>query len=165
MLQYGEGAEKLSSPPPVGIGCTVGEARRFISNFWSGYPVYRRWYDDIQRLALKRGWLRTPTGRVMRFPLIMDHKELRQAVNFMVQSPASDTNLLCMVELVPLLARLDSHIILNIHDSLVIEASRKHLQDVIALARQVMERPRFPNYPNLRVDVKVGDNLGETKRV
>lgn len=161
-LQYGEGAEKLSSPPPVGIGCSVAQARRYITNFWSTYPKYRQWYDGVQQEALEKGYLTSPTGRIMHFPLVLDHRALRQAVNFLIQSPASDCNLISMIELAPLLAPLDSYIILNIHDSLVVEASRRHLGEVIAVMRTVMERPKFDGYPQLKVDVRVGDNFGGT---
>jgi DNA polymerase I-like protein with 3'-5' exonuclease and polymerase domains len=93
----------------------------------------------------------------------LDHKALRQAVNFPIQSNASDYCLLSMVELQPLLARYNSHIILMIHDALVIESDRRYRTEVMALIRQVMEKPRFEGYPSIKIDTKVGDNLGTTK--
>lgn len=164
-LQYGEGAEKLSSPPPVGIGSTVYEARKFVNNFWSTYPTYRRWFDSIQREALTKGFLRIPSGRVMRFPVILDHRELRQAVNFPIQGTSSDTNLLSMVELAPLLRRFNSWIILNVHDSLVIECDRRYRREVYELARRVMERPKFDGFPSIPIEAKVGDNLGVVRKL
>lgn len=162
-LQYGEGAEKLSSPPPVGLGCSVAEARRFVENFWRTYPVHRKWTFDIQRQVQQQGYVRTPSGRVMRFPVVLDHKALRQAVNFPVQSNASDYCLLAMVELAPLLKRYNSYVILMVHDSLVIESDRRYRAEVTALIKEVMQKPRFDGYPSIRVDVKVGDSLGTTK--
>jgi uracil-DNA glycosylase family 4 len=162
-LQYGEGAEKLSSPAPVGLGCTVSEARKFVDNFWRTYPVHRKWTLDIQRQVQQQGYIRTPSGRVMRFPVVLDHKALRQAVNFPVQSNASDYCLTAMIELAPLLKQYNSHIILMIHDSLVVESDRRYRREVMALIKSVMEKPRFEGYPSIKIDMKVGDNLGKTK--
>lgn len=162
-LQYGEGAEKLSSPAPVGLGCSVAEARRFVDNFWRTYPVHRKWTFDIQRQVQQQGYIRTPSGRVMRFPIVLDHKALRQAVNFPVQSNASDYCLYAMIELAPLLIKYNSYVILMVHDSLVVESDRRYRAEVTALIKEVMQKPRFDGYPSIRVDVKVGDSLGTTK--
>lgn len=164
-IQYGEGAKKLSSPPPVGIGSTFAEAQRYIDNYRRTYPVYTQWMREIQQTALKQGYLRTPSGRVMRFPCVLDHKELRQALNFPVQSVATDYNLLSMIELHTRLREFNSWIILNIHDNLTIENDRRYRSQVIALVREVMEQPKFAGYPSVPVDIKVGDNLGQMEKV
>lgn len=160
-LQYGEGAEKLSTPPPVGIGGTVADARRFIENFWRTYPLHRRWIFDTQKQVAEQGFIRTASGRVMRFPVVMDHRALRQAANFPIQANASDYCLLAMIKLAPLLAHLDAHIILMIHDCLVVESPRQHRAEVMHLMREVMTTSPWPGYPDIKVDMKVGDNLGE----
>lgn len=158
-LQYGEGANKLASPPPVGMGVSVREAQTFIDNFWKTYPVHRRWTLDIQRKVAQEGYIRTPSGRVMRFPVVMDHKALRQAINFPIQANASDYCLDAMIELARRLKPLDAFIILMIHDSLVVESPRNKRAEVAALIREVMEKPRFGG-PSIRIDMKIGDSLG-----
>jgi uracil-DNA glycosylase family 4 len=162
-LMYGEGAEKLSGPPPIGLGCTPGEARSYIDNFWRTYPIHRKWTLDVQRQVQQQGYIRTPSGRVMRFPVVLDHKALRQAVNFPIQSNASDYCLTSMTELAPMLAKYNSFVVLMVHDAIVVESDRRYRQQVIALIREVMQKPRFDGYPSVKVDVKVGDNLGTTR--
>lgn len=164
-LQYGEGAEKLSTPPPVGIGGTVSDARKFVNNFWRTYPKHRAFNERIQRQALTEGHIRTVTGRVMRFPVVMDHRALRQAMNFPIQADGTDINLLSMIELHTRLRRYNSFIILNIHDALVVESDRRYRAEVMALMKEVMERPKFPGYPSIKIDIKVGDNLGAVKEM
>ena len=164
-IQYGEGPEKLASPPPIGIGGTARNAAIFIASYKAGYPVYTQWMRDIQALALKQGFLRSPSGRLMRFPLVLDHKGLRQALNFPIQSTASDYNLMSMIKLAPLLRQYNSWILLNIHDALMIESDRRYRPQVMTLTRQVMEEEKFPGYPSIRVDIKVGDNLGNVRTV
>ena len=90
----------------------------------------------------------------MRFPVVLDHKALRQAINFPIQSNASDYCLYSMIELAPLLARYNSYIILMVHDSLVVESDRRFRAEVTALIKEVMQKPRFEGYPSIKVDVK-----------
>lgn len=164
-IQYGEGPEKLSSPPPVGIGGTVADAKKFIAQYKASYPVYSKWMEQIQNKARADGFLRSPSGRVMRFPLVLDHRSLRQALNFPIQATASDYNLLSMIELAPLLRQYNSWIVLNIHDCLVIEQDRRYRSEIMALVKSVMQKEHFPGYPSIKVDCKIGDNLGIVKKI
>jgi uracil-DNA glycosylase family 4 len=164
-LQYGEGAEKLSSPPPVGLGCTTREAQEFIDNYWSVYDRYARWMVEIQAEARKEGELRTPTGRIMRFPIILDHKQLRQAINFPIQSIASDHVLIAAIELHERLREYNSFFLLDVHDALWIEYDLRFEREVCELVREVMERPKFPGYPNIPAEIAVGPNLRNMTKV
>jgi uracil-DNA glycosylase family 4 len=162
-LQYGEGAEKLSTPPPVGIGGSAREAQLFINNFWKTYSVHYKWLLSKQREAMEKGYIRTPSGRVMRFPVILDHKQLRQAINAPIQTTASDYNLDSMVRLEPLLVPYNSYIILNVHDALVVEYDLRYEREVAQLVKEVMENPRF-GFPSVKVDQKIGPSLGKVKK-
>lgn len=159
-LMYGEGAEKLSSPPPIGLGSTVREAQQFIDNYWKGYTVYAAWTRGIERAAAKDGELVTPFGRKMHFPIILDHKQLRQAINFPVQSPASDIVLVSLIELAERLKEYDSYMLLDVHDALWIEYALRYEAQVVRVVREVMERPKWDGAPNVPVEIKVGPNIG-----
>jgi len=159
-LQYGEGAEKLATPPPVGIGGTAAEAQKFIDHYWAAYRVYAKWVSDIQRQALHDGELVTPTGRKMHFPLILDHRELRQAMNFQIQSPASDHVLISALELHERLIEYNSWFLIDVHDAMWVEYDIRYEAQVCRLIREVMERPKWPGWPNIPVEIKVGSNIG-----
>jgi DNA polymerase I-like protein with 3'-5' exonuclease and polymerase domains len=170
VIQYGEGAKGLTRQPPVGIGGTVAAAQKYIDNYKRTYPTYTQWMLDIQREALTKGFLRTPDGRVMRFPIVMDHKQLRQAINFPIQNTASAYNLKSMIALEhpdfnQRLRALNSWVILNIHDCLVIESDRRYRTEVAALVREVMEAPKFDGFPSIKVDIKAGPNLGKMEKL
>lgn len=164
-LQYGEGARGLSRPTPVGIGGTPEQAQLFINQFWRTYPQHRAWMRYIQDLAKKQGYLRTPTGRVMRFQMVFANRELRQASNFPIQNCASEYTLTSMIELDhperSKLSEYNSWVVLNWHDCLVCEVDRRYVPQVAALIRDVMQTPRIPGYPSLKVSMKIGDNLGQ----
>lgn len=164
LLQYGGGADKLATPPPIGIGGTVREAQLFINNYWKMYNVHYQWLLSKQREAMEQGYIRTPSGRVMRFPVILDHKSLRQAINAPIQTTASDYNLTSMIELEPALTRYNSFIILNIHDSLVVEYDLRYESEVAACVREYMEQPRF-GFPSVKVDQKAGLSLGKLAKI
>jgi DNA polymerase I-like protein with 3'-5' exonuclease and polymerase domains len=170
VIQYGEGAKGLTRQPPIGIGGTVAAAQKYIDNYKRTYPTYTQWMLDIQHEALTKGFLRTPDGRVMRFPIVMDHKQLRQAINFKIQNTASAYNLKSMIQLEHpdfnrRLRELNGYVILNVHDSLVVESDRRYRKETVALVKEVMETPQFPDFPSIKVDVKVGDNLGTMRKV
>jgi uracil-DNA glycosylase family 4 len=161
-IMYGGGAEKVSSRPPVGIGCSYGEARKFVSNFWATYPTHARWAREIERTAAREGELRTPFGRKMHFPVILDSDVLRQAINFPIQSPASDHPLISAIELAERLKEYDSYFLIDVHDALWVEYNLKYEREVTRLVREVMERPKFPGAPNVPVEIKVGPNIHNT---
>jgi DNA polymerase I-like protein with 3'-5' exonuclease and polymerase domains len=52
-----------------------------------------------------------------------------------------------------------------VHDSLVCEASKEHLDTVIALVKRTMEEPQFPGALPIEVEIAVGDTWGTTKPI
>lgn len=164
-LQYGEGAEKLASPRPIGIGGTVRQAQAFIDNYWAAYRDYAQWVRDTEHKALKEGELVTPTGRKMHFPIIFDHRALRQAINFPIQSPASDHVLISLIELSERLREYNSYFLIDVHDAMWIEYDLRYEAQVCRLVREVMERAKFPGWPNIPVEIKVGPNIGKLTKV
>lgn len=159
-LMYGEGTKKLASPPPIGLGCTIREAQEFVDNYWKGYAVYANWTRGIEREAVKNGELVTPFGRKMHFPVILDTSVLRQAINFPIQSPASDHVLVAAIELAERLKEFNSWFLIDVHDALWIEYDLRFESEVIELVREVMERPKWLGAPNVPVEIKVGPNIG-----
>ena len=159
-LMYGEGASGLARPEPIGIGGTAAAAQLYIDRFWRRYPTFAAAMRAWEREAIDLGELVTPFGRKRRFPIVLDHRQLRQAINFRIQSIASDYALDSAIQLHPLLAQYGSRILYLVHDAIVFCVHRKHLPEALALIRQVMESPKVPGYGGVRVEIKVGDNLG-----
>lgn len=164
-LQFGEGADSLSRPRPIGMGCTPRQAQDFIDNYWAGYRVYAQWVKATERLAASSGELVTPTGRKMHFPIIMDLHTLRQAINFPIQSPASDHVLISLIELAERLKEFNSYFLIDIHDAMWVEYDLRFEAQVCRLVREVMERPKWAGWPNVPVEIKIGPNIGKLTRV
>lgn len=157
---YKEGIKKLATKR-VGIGCSIAEAAGFSARWDKRYWEFIEWQKRIEEEIKANGELISPFGRKRRFPIVMDHRQLRQAVNFPIQSTLSDYTLSSALRLHRLLGEYESRILLLIHDSLLMNVKRRHLSEVMALVREVMETPYIDWLPTLRVDMKVGNNWFE----
>lgn len=164
-LMYGEGAEMLSTPPPLGIGGTARECQRFIDNFWSRYRVHRAKLLEWERTATEQGELVSAFGRKRRFPLVLDHRQLRQAINFPIQSTAGDYVIMSMIEIAPLIAQYGGRLLLNVHDALKFEYPKKNRDIILPIIKHVMEKPKVEGFPSVKVVCKVGQNFGQMKKL
>jgi len=162
---YGRGAPSLVANELAGY--SIGEAQTFIDNWKARYHVYTKWAEQIKSTVKTKGEIVSLIGRKRRFRLLIDniYEILNQAVNFPIQSLASDMVLLSMVELYERLKQYESYILFAVHDALVFEVKEEYLDQCVALIHEVMERPGkfLPNVPGIPVEIKVGKNWGKTK--
>ena len=100
-----------------------------------------RWRKEQKRLVTERGYVLSYFGRRRRFPVLTDEnigEVLREAVNFPVQSTASDILLqaqaLVWRELQGRPGR--PQIIMNIHDALVVEVAEEEAERIASLTCQ-----------------------------
>lgn len=144
----------------------IREAQKFIDSYWHSYPDYRRYFEWCKETALRDGELSTPFGRKRRWMLITDETKRgieNQAVNFPIQSTASDFCSTALIRLARELPRRKLGFPLyTVHDEIVSELRIDKLAEGIACIREIMMSPpvdtgeaRFP------VDVSYGPNLGE----
>ena len=90
----------------------------------------------------------------------------RQAINAPIQGSAADVIRRAMVRLPPALAEndLDAHLLLQVHDELVLESADEQAKQVCDVARSVMEKATHPviqlRVP-LVVDARAGKNWDE----
>lgn len=163
-IMYGRGAYALARAE---LKCSVTDAEVFLNRWRSRYSVYMTWFETTRRKAIKEKELTSFTGRKRRFKIITegDYDMLNKAVNFPIQCPASDTTLMAMVRLQKSLTEYDSSPIIMIHDALVFDVSRKHLDTCCALIKRTMESPQFEGAIPIAVEVSVGDNWGDTHEI
>lgn len=157
-IMYGRGAKALSTHE---LQCTEKEAQIFMDRWHSRYPTYVEWCEKTMRTALRTGELVSVTGRKRRFGLINGsdaHEMLRQAINFPIQSAASDITLLAFYDLHESLRQYDSHVLFAVHDSLVFEINKDYLQEAATLIRKTMSKQWFSHYPPVPVDIKIGND-------
>lgn len=163
LVQYGGGAGKAQSTLlSRGIEYSYAECALLIDKWRLAYPRYWAWTEEIWHQIQTEGVLTSPFGRMRRCPLVTDPSWRSQFINWPVQSTAGDYVLSSIIELHPLLKPLDSYVLFDVHDSLVAEVSKKHLQEAIHLIKSIMEAPKA-GMPGVKVEVTVGPNLLDQK--
>jgi DNA polymerase I len=96
-----------------------------------------------------------------------DHHNLNRAINFKVQSLASDVCLSSLIELHQEFKKrnLAARILLTIHDCIVFELPIQQLDECLNLIEDVMTKSRFPDMPGIPIDGKMGQSWGETVKI
>lgn len=130
-----------------GVFITREEAEKLIERYYEIRPALRNGIEKLQAGVRKRGFLESFTGRRRRVPEVesIDEKlvsrALRQAVNFPVQSGASDMTLMSLVLIYREMQKrkLRSKIILTVHDSIVFDCHVDEFLEVMQLAKSIME--------------------------
>ncbi|RIH84615.1 DNA polymerase I, thermostable [Calidithermus roseus] len=161
---YGMSAHRLSNE----LSIPYAEAEGFIERYFAAYPKVRFWIEKTLTEARERGYVETLFGRKRFVPELsakvasVRQAAERMAFNMPVQGTAADLMKLAMVKLGPRLEPLEAHLVLQVHDELVIEAPRDRAEEVAGLAREVMRTAWEFEVP-LEVDTGIGENWLEAK--
>lgn len=159
---YMEGANGLTRVPPIGLGCSIIEARDYIDKWKRRYPTFVAWQQQEIRSAWQTGHIQDPWGHKRRFPLKVNNHQDRQAGNARIQMTSGHYTLWAALKLRWALAELDTYLLFIEHDALYYEGPKKYLKEVAQLVKQVMEEPPLPppcTLPGITVDIVVGDDL------
>jgi DNA polymerase-1 len=160
---YGISAFGLANQ--LGIG--QPEAREYIARYFLRYPGIRDYIEATKAYARKHGYVKTPFGRKVHLKYINDKSQgmrafaERAAINAPLQGGAADIIKKAMIRLPPALkaARLESQMLLQVHDELLFEVPDKEIDKTREVARKVMESAAALSVP-LVVETGVGDNWG-----
>lgn len=158
---FGEGPEGLTRKPPIGMGCDIQTAREYHKRWYARYHVYANYQRSQKRKARDSAELVTPFGRKRRFPIIVNDHQERQAINYEIQSTASDYTITSAIKLWPQLEKLDTHLLFCEHDALYYEVNKAHLGEVAQLIKSTMEQPPLPGLPSIKTEIDIGPNLAE----
>ncbi len=161
---YGMGAASLAKE----LGISVGDAQRYISQYFARYAGVRAYLDTVVRQARERGYVVTLMGRRRSVPelgspdRVVAQAAERIALNTPVQGSAADVIKLAMVALDRAIRerRLDARMVLQVHDELVFEVAEPQAEEMRTLAREVMEGVVHLRVP-LVVDIGIGRNWAE----
>lgn len=160
---FGRGAGSLSKNELKAY--TKRQCQEFIDNWYSRYVATYEWGQQQRRQVIQHGWQRTLSGRLLRHPSVLNYEVLNQAQNYPIQSTAHDILLKSMNELHPQLKRMGVHLWFDIHDALVGEVPEEAVDDFVPLLVEVMTKPRFGCEFGIPVEVKIGPNWKEQKKI
>ena len=124
------------------------KAEQFIQTYFDTYPEIREFTDKQVAFAKEHGYVETMFHRRTHIPeLSSKNYQTRQfgkriAMNAPIQGSAADILKLAMVKMAARFEaeKIQSKIILQIHDEVVLDVIREELDRVIAIAKETMEQ-------------------------
>ena len=152
------------------IGVTRKEAGEFIRTYLATYPGVAKYMDDIKESAKEKGYVTTLFGRRRALPELKSRNfnirsfGERVAMNTPIQGTAADIIKIAMVRVRDRLLRegLESRLILQVHDELILEAPKSEQETAMRLLREEMEAA-FPMDAPLVAEAKAGHSWYDTK--
>ncbi len=146
-------------------GISRKDADTFIATYFERYPAVRAFMDDCVSKGHQTGFAQTMFGRRRTLYELQSKNHNvrafgeRAAMNTPVQGAAADIIKLAMVKVQNRLQSegLQSKLILQVHDELVIEAPQNEVNHVVSLLKETMENAATLRIP-LKADVHVGIN-------
>ena len=163
-ILYGMSAHRLSRE----LGINYDRAQSFIDTYFTGYPGVQKYIESTLSFCRDKGYVETLLGRRRRIPDIKstnrntrEYAE-RTAYNMPIQGTAADIIKTAMIELAPALIPLNAHLLLQVHDELIIEAPETNINEVSKQVKATMEHAFQLKVP-LVVDVGVSDNWLDAK--
>lgn len=167
-ILYGRGAQSIATGKELReFNWTKFDAQKFINNYLDEFSVLRDWMIQIRQQAITEQRLTTPMGRVRRWPLITSqiHNRIeRQALNFPIQSLASDITVTALIQIQQFLLDINSEarIVLTVHDEIDLICPWFDINTLVPQLIKIMESG-FPlplNVP-LVAEAEVGLNWAD----
>ncbi|WP_170545850.1 DNA polymerase I [Ruegeria arenilitoris] len=139
------------------------EAQGFIDRYFERFPGIRRYMDDTVAFAKEYGYVQTLFGRKIHTPEINakgPHAGFsrRAAINAPIQGTAADVIRRAMVRMPDAINGLPAKMLLQVHDELLFEVAEDAVDQVIDVARDVMEGA---SDPAVKLDVKLSVDAGQ----
>lgn len=140
-IVFGAGAAKVGAMAKI----SLKEANKFLALHERMFPEIYAFREAVIQTCRRRTppYIKTLLGRMRRLPEIryrndeLRSRAERQAVNSLIQGSAGDLIKLAMVRLHPTLPQ-DCHLVLTVHDELVVEAPESDAELCAQLMREAM---------------------------
>ena len=167
---YGSGPAKVSETVTKDSGefFSVQQARETIDKYFMTFRKLKTWLSKSKEQIESDGYIYSILGRKRRLPNVFSNDkgiashEVRSGINFLIQSVASDINLLAGVELLKWIkeTKVDAKIIALVHDSLVLEVKESDVEIVSDMMAKITQKDRGCSIPGqpVGVDLDIGDD-------
>jgi DNA polymerase I-like protein with 3'-5' exonuclease and polymerase domains len=174
-IMYGAGAQKISWQVSKDSGkeFTVNEASRVIDNYFHSFKNLKKWLEIQESYIKMNGFIYSIFGRKRRLPNaqsknkgIASH-EVRSGINFLVQSAASDINLMGAIDMQKYIneTSMKARIFALVHDSILAEVPEEEIEHYSAKLKQFIQKERGCSIDGAPVgcDFEVGDDYSMGK--
>ena len=154
------------------LGIPLEQAQGFIDAYFNRYPRVKEYTAAQIEKAQRDGFVTTMLGRRRYIPDISHKNQAirqfaeRQAVNTPIQGSASDLIKLAMIQIHREIEqkKMNSRMILQIHDELVFDVARAEMHDFAAMVKDKMEQVLRLDVP-VKVSMKKGKNWLEMEEI
>jgi DNA polymerase-1 len=161
---YGQGPHALS----LLTGMDFKSAKHFIDKYFEIRPKLKEFIEKTRHEAEKNGYVenifgrRRPTPDVKSSNYAVRESAYRAAVNMPLQGSAADIMKMAMIDVDDKLRAQhnDCNILLQIHDSVLIECPAPVAERIAKLVKETMEKV-YKLDVKLTVDTAIGNNWGE----
>lgn len=157
---------------PHGLSIASSMSYEQASDFIKKYKEIRKplfdYMDEVLKTVRVKGYCETLMGRRRYFPeinssnFVIRQASERAAINMPIQGTEAELMKLSMINAQQALDNLhnDCHILLQVHDSILVEVPKEISEDVANLLKDLMENV-YSLDVKLKVDVKIADNWGD----
>lgn len=170
-------AETVNKDAKAGEEISVPQSKQFINKYFSEAKALKKFIDGSNRQIENHAFIYSFFGRKRRLPEAkspnpgVSKHAIRSGVNFLVQSVASDINILGVIDLVKWIE--DNNYLEDIkpftvvHDSIVSEVREDLVDTYIENARRCIQTDRGLSIPDcpIKVDFEIGPSWGELDEI
>lgn len=146
------------------------DAKVFIDKYYELYPGVKNYMDNIIKSAYKNGEVKTMFGRIRKIDELKSSIFMtrqmgeRMALNTPIQGSSADIMKMAMNEVYKEFKKnnLESKMILQVHDEIIIDAKENELEKIKEILHNVMEGVVKLSVP-LKIEINVGKNWLDAK--
>lgn len=164
-LNYGMGYIKFAEQ----VGVSGVEARDLRNRYFAAFPRIQMWHSEVKMKLAKDRELETPFGRKRQFTAGWSEDLWKEAWAYLPQSTVGDLLNVGFVEFWEWLKKggqhFDCQIMLQIHDSLIVQCPPEHVKVIASKLKSCLERPININGHTITIptDCSVGPNWLDLK--
>jgi DNA polymerase I-like protein with 3'-5' exonuclease and polymerase domains len=166
-------AETVNKDAKAGQEISIAQAKQFIAKYFREAKALKRFIDRSNEQIEQHAFIYSFFGRKRRLPEAKSPNQgvakhaIRSGVNFLVQSVASDINILGLIDIIQWINENNfSQDIIPftvVHDSIVAEVREELVPLYIEKARAHIQKDRGLSIPGcpIKVDFEIGPSWGE----
>lgn len=174
-IMYGAGPAKISEQVTKDSGkyFSKQEASEVIKDYFKTFHKLRKWIDENQKFIEQNGFIYSFFGRKRRLPNVKSEDKgikshsIRSGLNFLVQSTASDINLLGAIDMNAYIKaeKMKSKIFALVHDSILAEVPDDEVDQYCEKLRHFVQLDRGVSIPGAAVgcDFEIGEDYSMGK--
>lgn len=175
-ILYGAGQNKISAQVNKdGGNISVKEAGGIIKDYFKAFPKLQKWIVENQKFIIENAFIYSAFGRKRRLTNVKSDNEgvvgheIRSGLNFLIQSVASDINLLGGIDAEKEIRErnMDARIFALVHDSILAEVAEDSIEDYKELLIRNIQKDRGVSIQGAPIgcDIEVGDDYSLGKYV